>query len=684
MPVTEPSPTFAESKKHPPNAHPYPIKTTSSAVLSWSNSSPHSVQSVKHYYVPPSPTRRCRGHSSREMSNSESANDVPYPPPLPTPPTFFSGSPTRSSFRSTEISGTLQRRRADTLPPSATNPFMDMDNHSILNGDLPSNPQQWTTEQLVTYLSASLHTCRDSDISRIDDMLDWVRKRGFTGREWLQLTDTDVISTSLSDIQRSCLLENSRTLRTDVLREHNSSKDISVRHQTNTKPSPFHGDPYRMSVSSVDLSLPSGVDFSDPIPPSVTTHRSDSVSESFAQRYRDLARIRTRRRGKVKGLIQTWEQERGRRGSISGGDTSGGDGSVFGSDAESENGGDEGQLETLLDGRSPPLHEEGLLSGADSTIIATGPPWPYINTVDDEPSMEKLLASSGPIEGACAWEADIGLGETVKRIPASSTPDFGNAGLVKSLNPNDATEGPDSNRSLKRDVVRELSLKEMHARVRKRVVTAVFTGTSEPCWDTDAGDPVKKARVVGGSVETDSAPTSLHFACSENTEELDIIRSLETSLAHTRAELQNFKARLEVVETDLTRIETLSSAQQNLDLGRTEEAPKKDAQISTDDGNPTRQAQGVVEIGDLWSLKLDWRHAARSVYTRVTGSIYPYTQLIVHRYHLNLPKHRDNRLALLRARALPTLHVSSVFMFSFFLCVVLFRRVGLNRWLRRP
>jgi len=705
------SPAFSASKKHQPNAHPYPIKTTSSALLSWSNSSPHSVQSVKHHYVPLSPTRARREHSSREVGNT-TGNTVPRPPPLPTPPPYFSGSPTRSSFTSTEAFVTPKRKRAETLPPGTTHPLMNIDNDSILNGDLPSNPEQWTTEQLLTHLSMSLNAGKDLKTSSVDVMLNWVRKRGLTGRQWLRLTYTDVIrwvcttlspspchtqkdfeffSTSLSDTQRSRLLENSRTLRTNVLRAHiggpsdettDSSKAIHIRNRSTAKSSPFHGDLYGMSVSSVDLSLHSRMDFSNPSSPSVTIHPSNSVSESFVQRYSDLARIRTRRRGKVKGLVETWEQERSRRGSISSSGTSGGEGSVFGSDPECD--GDPKQFETLQDGVSAPLHEEGLLPSADTTVIASSPPRSYSSIDDDhEPSMEELLPYFGPI-GVRGWEADIGLGETVKRVPASSAYSS-NTSLVKFLNSDDAMQEPDYTRSLKWDVERKFDMGERNAMVHKRVFTAVFTDTSKSSLDTDASSPVDPINadvdilendLVAG-VEANDALPSLHVARSESTEQLGIIRSLETSLMHTRAELQIFKARLEVLEADLTRLETVPSTWKCPVIR--EQASRKDVQVSTDDASSTVQTNGVADIKDLW---LDWRDATRSLCASVKSSVYPFIWPVIYRYHLKLPKHREERLALLRATGLPVLRISSVIMFSFF-CAAVVRRVGLTLWLRK-
>src|SRR6267154_5371963 len=129
-----PSTTPFPSKKHPtilPNAHPYAIKTTSSAVLSRSNSSPHSAHAVKHHYVPPSPTRpRHRHTSSLSSVEGVSVNEITRPSPLPVPPSFHSVSPTRASFTlSDDATPTRRLRHAETLPPTAIIP--DLNNNAV-------------------------------------------------------------------------------------------------------------------------------------------------------------------------------------------------------------------------------------------------------------------------------------------------------------------------------------------------------------------------------------------------------------------------------------------------------------------------------------------------------------------------------------------------------------------------
>lgn len=145
---TSTSTTLLPSKKHSilPNPHPYAIKTTSSAVLSRSNSSPHSAHSVKHRYVPPSPTRPRHRHTS-----SVSSIDIPQPPPLPIPPSVSS---TRAPFS--------------------------------------RNPKQWSADDVASYIATSLQ--EDNEFSTIDQehLLYAIKEQAITGRDFLRLTDVDL------------------------------------------------------------------------------------------------------------------------------------------------------------------------------------------------------------------------------------------------------------------------------------------------------------------------------------------------------------------------------------------------------------------------------------------------------------------------------------------------------------
>lgn len=149
--------------KHNPNPHPYPIKTTSTALLTRSNTSPHASQSAgRHYYVPPA-------SPSRSDSTRSEAGSVPtgsskgghrysrsltsnLPASLPVPP-----SPTRS-LNSLDLDLDCDQR---TPPPR----LVYRSDSIICSSDLPptpyelpSNPKTWSCAELSIYLGTALRS----------------------------------------------------------------------------------------------------------------------------------------------------------------------------------------------------------------------------------------------------------------------------------------------------------------------------------------------------------------------------------------------------------------------------------------------------------------------------------------------------------------------------------------------
>ena len=200
-----PSTTVFPSKSHPkilPNAHPYAIKTTSSAVLSRSNSSPHSTHSVKHHYVPPSPTRHRHRHTSSASSvEGININKITQPPPLPVPPSKFpSVSPTRAPFTLDEA---IHRRlrRAETLPPAAAVPILN-DNAVAGDDKLPRDPKHWSADDLASYIITLLQA--GSELGAEDQrlLLHAISDHTITGRDFLRLTDADLARYVVYSLQR--------------------------------------------------------------------------------------------------------------------------------------------------------------------------------------------------------------------------------------------------------------------------------------------------------------------------------------------------------------------------------------------------------------------------------------------------------------------------------------------------
>jgi len=175
--------TTSDSRSNP---HPYAIKTTSTGVLTRSNST-HSTRST-HHFVPSSPTkpkvnqtRHSEGHKYSHIPNEE------LPRPLPVPPNFApSGSPTKTEFEphhETSFIGHM-KRQSDTrhsllqLEP-LTGPVTD---------ELSDDPRVWTPSQLSTYLASSGH----SSPPLAQDLATFILFHKITGQRFLYLTESDL------------------------------------------------------------------------------------------------------------------------------------------------------------------------------------------------------------------------------------------------------------------------------------------------------------------------------------------------------------------------------------------------------------------------------------------------------------------------------------------------------------
>ncbi|OJA08275.1 hypothetical protein AZE42_03781 [Rhizopogon vesiculosus] len=674
-----PSPTLFPSKKHPtilPNAHPYAIKTTSSAVLSRSNSSPHSASSVKHHYVPPSPTRPRHRHTS--SASSVEGAEIAQPPPLPVPPSI---SPTRASFTLDE--GKSRRlRRAETLPPTSAVPILN-DNAVVVDNKLPRNPKQWSADDLASYITTSLQTGGELDTEDKGLVLHAIKEKTITGRDFLRLTDANLASLSLTAAQQLYLLKASRALRADILRsriwvDSYHSKDISARSKDvytrsiRGSNSGFNGSLYRSSASSVDLVLqPSasiGADEELPPSPAMTLNRSNSVSDSSAQRYRDLAHMRIRRRGKVKGLVETWERERGT--------VSGSEGSMSGSDAESDS-----DIPSV--GSPPPP----ALSNSTSSLSIPPPPYTSLRDNEDEPTIEELLTSSGPIEGARAWEEDCGLGETVKWIPTGTPTPLPFAPLP----PKEATSFEINAESTECSVDCNLSKLSVsrsgRANKQKRVVTAIFTGgsggTIDNSSESGAVDEVPQANTTPGvinirddaeievaAVESAAQPDDVFLApeqvARQPSDDDAVITALEVSIANTRAQLETFRVRLEAVEAQIVTQEAAHQAQFH----------PEDARLPPNEHQPCIRLPDEVDFV-FSDYNLGLRNFARSILARTMGWIYP--PVVRHRPVGKAPRSREASRSPVRPPVLAALRLPYMIIFSFVLCAAVLRRLAFGR-----
>lgn len=196
------------SSKITPNPHPYAIKTTSTGLLTRSNSSSQNVHVSRHYYVPPSPIakkpeeifRSPRTPSSprrtHRLSKSLSGVDSfesPSKRPLPTPPPHPSILPSYEPSVNSEKWVTPKRpKRAETLPFTVPDP----DVTPVKLEDLPTNPKLWTPSQLSSYLTTALRVRSGEAISLplpiARDIATFVKESKINGRLFLRLCEQDL------------------------------------------------------------------------------------------------------------------------------------------------------------------------------------------------------------------------------------------------------------------------------------------------------------------------------------------------------------------------------------------------------------------------------------------------------------------------------------------------------------
>ncbi|KAE9411341.1 hypothetical protein BT96DRAFT_1011175 [Gymnopus androsaceus JB14] len=178
------------------NAHPYSIITTSTALLTRSNSVSNNHDSARHHYVPQTPPstspgpRKHSGHRHR-YSTSLSLDNIPRPLPVP---------PSPSSAEPFKLSAPL------TLE------------------DLPPNPKLWTPSQLCAYLSTALRVKSGESMQLppqvARDIAVFVRESKITGKIFLRLDDAVLETYGVNKLWKSALLRASQTLRQNVLKGH--------------------------------------------------------------------------------------------------------------------------------------------------------------------------------------------------------------------------------------------------------------------------------------------------------------------------------------------------------------------------------------------------------------------------------------------------------------------------------
>lgn len=218
--VTTPVLPSVSTSKITPNPHPYAIKTTSTGLLTRSNSSSQNVHVSRHYYIPSSPTaKKHEGavYSSRmpppsrkthRLSKSLSGVDSFEPPnkrPLPTPPPHPSTLPSYGPSVDLDQRATPKRpERAETLPFTTPDPGIT----PVKLEDLPTNPKLWTPSQLSSYLTTALRVKSGGAMSLplpvAQDIATFVKESKINGRLFLRLCEQD-FDQSVSQIIRTAV-----------------------------------------------------------------------------------------------------------------------------------------------------------------------------------------------------------------------------------------------------------------------------------------------------------------------------------------------------------------------------------------------------------------------------------------------------------------------------------------------
>ena len=435
--------------------------------------------------------------------------------------------------------------------------------------------------------------------------------------------------------------------------------------------------------------------------------------------------MRMRRRGKVKGLVETWE-----RASTSGSECSASEeGSVSGGEAESESEIDR-EFESISDAKRSPeslsnslsaLHDEPhhhiRSSAVDPVFVpqkpslsTPPPPYSHMHTTlgvdrdqEEEPTIEELLTSSSgiPLRGARAWEADFSLGETVKRIPVALSADADNASRSL-MEPDTSCHPQDDGQQAKGDSVRSTGprthrstgsrRKNVNSHSRKRVVTAIFTGSPPDGVSEDSGGQDCHASALGGVVRGGTRASS-----DPRNDPDSALRALEESIAATRAQLEAFRLRLEEVEVNTARQEDILTEAQLSDAHHSsnfERQSETNGQATTEtaetreDETLTARNRNVLESMSLADI-------TRAIVARAIGWLFPYGHLgvLVPDVHDesqtrtgSCPGANDrNRSPAKRGGRLPLARLScSIILVSFAICAAVLRRIGLGRWVRRP
>ncbi|KAG7444646.1 uncharacterized protein BT62DRAFT_995167 [Guyanagaster necrorhizus] len=504
-----------------PNAHPYPIKTTSTGVLTRSNSnaSPQQ-QSTAHHYVPSSSPGPSRSNSSPKLNgrghrySRSLSSDLPRPLPIPPP------SPSHSigdvfSDSTSEGSSDRKPKRSETLP---TPPGVGPRRLPALD-DLPTNPKSWTPSQLSLYLSTTLKV-RSGETLQLpapvaQDIATFVRESRITGRSFLHMKEEDLEQFQINKLWRSALLSASRSLRQNVLKGRIWGFGNGI-----------DGSPYSVVDVSDDEHTPNGH----------LRRRSSSLSETYSSNLfvngsassEDLENIDTPirrslkgkasggryRNGRVKGMVETFERSNSVDEGLSDGHSPR---ERSGSNASTSSG---SSIYETADSAHATVKPRPLPATPSDSSLSVSPP-------EEEPSMEALLANSH-LSSVSPFTERLDSSSVTKRPKKRR----GGAVGVHAWEA-EAEDNADGEGGVQRVTV-------------KRVLPVPGTGVE----DLFALGPVAKTMVdVGvGPLPEEPVPAVDAHARAQ-------VEELEKDLETTKQLIEKLKLRLEAVEKDVESME---------------------------------------------------------------------------------------------------------------------------------
>lgn len=179
-------PTTPKESAVKPNPHPYAIRTTSTGILTRSNSSGHNVAASRHHYIPLSsaPKEVRKRHRYAKSLSQVATIELNMPRPLPVPETFI---------------GNAGGQKLPGWTGSTSRPMQLVQDSVFLSAatleDLPSNPKLWTASQLAAYLATALRVPSDDvhlSVSAVEEVIAFTKGANINGRIFLRLVEDDL------------------------------------------------------------------------------------------------------------------------------------------------------------------------------------------------------------------------------------------------------------------------------------------------------------------------------------------------------------------------------------------------------------------------------------------------------------------------------------------------------------